>query len=95
MSNTGGTNQDTSEPTDKARAALARLAQVLADPKQRAAFLDDPHGTVEGYEQIPASVRETFEGLSHEELDLISRTHDTLDQAGFYVDTDGGRLGFF
>ncbi len=95
MSDAGGMNTDRSEPTSEAKAALARLHQAISDPEQRSMYLKDPKGTVEGYEQLPDSVRRTFEGMSHEELDLVARTAGNLHDAGFYVDTDEGRLGFF
>jgi hypothetical protein len=83
----------------KAKGAMARLAKALSDPEARKSFKGDPGGTVQGYESLPESVRQTLEGLSDAELDLLGRTHQTFADAGFYVDIEdeygGGRLGFF
>lgn len=87
------------KPPGHAKGALARVAKALRDPESRKSFKRDPHGTVQGYETLPASVRDTLDGLEPEELELLSRTHETFADAGFYVDVEeehgGGRLSFF
>jgi hypothetical protein len=84
---------------DAAKGALARVAKAISDPSMRQSFKSDPHGTVKGYDALPESVRTTLEGLSDEELDLLSRTHQKMADAGLYMDIDdehgGGRVSFF
>ena len=76
--------------------ALAALARALSDGSLRAGFLKDPHGTVgESYKDLPQSLRDTFESMSQEELDLFARTCDALERSGFYVSFGGGRVCFF
>lgn len=88
-----------SEPSPSGLGALARVAEALGDPEQRQGFISDPTGTVKGYESLPESVRSTLEGLSHEELDVLARTHQAFADAGLYTDVDdehgGGRVSFF
>jgi hypothetical protein len=95
----GNEKRDDNKPTGQAKGALARVAKALSDPESRRSFMSDPHGTVPGYAALPESVRQTLEGLSPEELDVLSRTHQKLADAGFYVDVEdehgGGQVSFF
>jgi hypothetical protein len=86
---------DTGGSPDQAKALVA-LAEVLSDPTQRPNFLKDPQGIVgPGYNELPQSVRDTFENMSQEELDQFAKTCDALVRAGFYVNFGGVRVCFF
>jgi hypothetical protein len=93
----GSSDQD--KPSPEAHGALARVAQALSDAQQRSSFRSDPGGTVKGYEALPESVRSALESMSDEELDALTRAHQTFADAGFYQDFDdeygGGRVSFF
>jgi hypothetical protein len=91
--------QEPGTPSNEAKAALARVATAISDPDSRKSFSTDPYGTVQGYETLPQSVRDTLERLSPEELDQLAHTHQALEENGFYIDVEdehgGGRLTFF
>ena len=83
------------EPANDGK-ALAALARALSDKSLRGGFLKDPHGTVgDSYRDLPQSLRDTFESMSPEELDLFAETCDALERSGYYVSFGGGRVCFF
>jgi hypothetical protein len=88
--------QGSYEASDEAKAALVKLAQVISDPDQRKAFQDDAASALgRDYDALPQTVRDGFEGLSLEELELLSRVCDRLVEAGFYIELPSGRVCFF
>ena len=65
---------------------LHKLGEVISEPGQRKAFADDPEKTLTdaGIDvgRLPDEVRSTLFNLSYEELGIISRVKESLDQAG-------------
>jgi hypothetical protein len=78
-------------PGNKHKAAIGRVAKAL---KAREDFK-----TVKGYETLPDKARAALEGLSPEELELLSRTHQALADAGLKEDVEdehgGASVSFF
>jgi hypothetical protein len=65
--------------------ALAKLGQLLRDPKGRKSFWLNPDETLEkagiSPDDIPAGVRDTLNDLSYEELRVLARVNASLDEA--------------
>jgi hypothetical protein len=65
---------------------VEKVANVIADAGRRRDFAANPEGTLTDagvdVDQLPDGVRSTLFGLSHEELDVVSRVKESLDQAG-------------
>jgi hypothetical protein len=65
---------------------IQKLADVISDPGQRRAFAEEPEKTATdaGVDvgSLPDPVRSTLFGLSHEELEVLSRVRESFDQAG-------------
>jgi hypothetical protein len=71
------------EATDAER-AFSRFLEVIGDPKTRAAFTEDPEGTLgpEAVEDLPDGVLGFLEALSEEELALLNRLSKKNREAG-------------
>lgn len=82
-------------PSEEAFAVLAEVAQVLADDTRRRRFRRNPADEVEGFELLPADMRETFAGLSDDELAALSKTCEVITDGGFFLETSRGRLCMF
>ncbi len=83
-----------------AAAELKKLADLLDDPDHRQSFASDPDGTLEQVDvdpdAIPDEVLSTLKGLSHEELQVLTRLNSSLKSSGISVDAGGqGNLGVF
>src|SRR4051794_14230437 len=79
MTADGGTNPGTN--WDEARIALRRVAYFL---KVNSEFdLEELRG-LENYELIPEPVRETLEGLTPEERQIVEKVFITLEENHFY-----------
>lgn len=74
---------------DEARIALGRVAQFF---KENDDFTLEELRGLENYELIPESVRETLEGLTRDERQLLTRFFITLGQNHFYLENARGGL---
>lgn len=65
---------------------IQKLGRLISDPARRKAFAHDPEKTLTdaGIDigGLPDGVRSTLFDLSHEELRVLSRVKDSLQQAG-------------
>jgi hypothetical protein len=76
------------------RALSTLLREVLADPKQRKAFFADPGQTL-GKLGLPESLTSFLHDLSYEELRLLGRTSQAMQEANLvYRLDDGGTVCF-
>jgi hypothetical protein len=66
--------------------AFAKLGNLLRDPEQRKQFWLDPAKALSNVgvrpDDIPESVRNTLHDLSYEELRVLARVNQSLDEAG-------------
>ena len=90
----------TPEKPEEAAAELKKLADVIADPGERKAFAEDPDGTLDRIDVnpdvIPDEVLSTLKGLSHEELQALTRLNSSLVASGLSTEAGGqGNLGMF
>jgi hypothetical protein len=79
---------------------LARFAAVIGDPQGRAAFAEDPKGTLEqagvALQHLPDGMVERYGGMGIDELTVIAKHCDELVRQGFYIDIPAvGRLCLF
>ena len=65
---------------------IQKLADMISDPGQRKAFAEEPEKTATNagidVGRLPDEVRSTLFDLSHEELGVLARVKESLDQAG-------------
>jgi hypothetical protein len=77
---------------DEARSALGRVSEVLQRADVRQTDLREELRGVEGYQQIPESVRDAVERLSPEERDVVNRLLTTLAENRFFLENNMGRM---
>jgi hypothetical protein len=84
------------EASPEAMAAVAQVARIIADPNQRRYFAADPAATLEragvAVEHIPQRVFEGLSSLSEDELAVLARVCEDLQESGFYVEVPGDGL---
>ncbi len=93
--NAGRQNARPGRPSGEMMRVLAQLHQALTDPGRRAALNKDPHGTVQGYEKLPESVRSALDVMDDHELEHAGGVIQALMNEGFYQEDDFGRVAFF
>jgi hypothetical protein len=85
MTADGGKYPDTHR--DEARIALGRVTQFF---KENADFTLEELRGLEDYELIPEPVRETLEGLTPDERQLLNRIFITLEENQLYAEDSQG-----
>ncbi len=76
-------------------AVLAQVAQAVGDRALRPKFREDPIGTVEGFDQLPAEVQDMFRSMGDEELAALGKLCETLAASGYAVEVRGNRVCMF
>ena len=84
----------------EAQQALAQLGAVIADPRRRARFSDDPRSALKdagvAVEHLPDRMIDRLGKLSEDELVIIAEHCEDLVANGFYVELpNGGRACLF
>ena len=74
---------------DEPRIALGRVHDFLRD---RTDFSLHELRGLENYELIPGPVRETIEGLTHDERQVLKKIFVTLEENHFYLENTQGGL---
>jgi hypothetical protein len=90
MAADGGTYPETN--WDEARIALGRVAKLFNESNE---VTQEDLYRVENYELIPQPVRETLEGLTADERQVVKRIFATLAMNHFYLEGGEGGLRFY
>jgi len=83
--------EDTKTGSRDTFAVLADLARAMQDAGRRQKLRDDPAREVEGFDQLPSELRETFAEMSPQEMAAVGRVHAALVETGYFVRNGDGR----
>jgi hypothetical protein len=82
-----------------AQAALAELAELIANPETRREFSVDARAALQKAgvksEQLPDELIDRFGRLSEEELTIFAEHGEALKKQGFYLEFSNPRLWLF